>query len=111
MGGNTRKAIGDSITGLMDTLLKNNSLKENRIISIVISVTVDLTAANPATLLRGSGKFASTPLFTVQEAVFDESPRDIIRVLVHARKRSGRSPVPVYINGAEKLRTDLFPGT
>ena len=54
---------------------------EGQIISVLFSVTKDLTKANPATGLRAHG-FSDTPLFCLQEADIEGAEPRIVRVLL-----------------------------
>ncbi len=91
---------------LVAEILQANGIAENHIVSILFSMTEDLTAANPATGLRRFG-FASTPLFCTQEARIDGSLPRVIRALVTFDSLERRPAVPVYLDGAEVLRPDI----
>ncbi len=104
--GNTAPAIESAGARLTAEVLRVNGIAENHIVSILFSMTEDLTAANPATGLRRTG-FASTPLFCTQEARVDGALPRVIRVLVTYDSPEGAAPVPVYLDGAEGLRPDL----
>jgi chorismate mutase len=103
---NSAKAISEATVRLVGELLRRNAIGEEDIVSIVFSLTRDLDRANPATGLRTIG-FTDTALFCLQEAyVVGQMPR-VIRVLLTYRAHPGRTPVPVYLDGAEALRPDL----
>ena len=99
-------AIERAGTRLVTELLRQNAIAEDHIVSIVFSMTEDLTAANPATGLRRTG-FASTPLFCTQEARIAGALPRVIRALLTFEAPDGRRPMPVYLDGAEGLRPDL----
>jgi chorismate mutase len=103
---NSPRLIETSGTRLVTEILKSNGIAENQIVSIMFSLTDDLTAASPAAGLRKSG-FASTPLFCTQEAKIDGGMPRVIRVLVTWDSLERRTAVPVYLDGAEVLRPDL----
>ena len=103
---NTSAAIERAGTRLVTEVLLANGIAENHIVSIVFSMTEDLTAANPATGLRRTG-FASTPLFCTQEARIDGALPRVIRALVTFESLERRTAVPIYLDGAEALRPDL----
>ena len=105
---NAEKAIAEASARLVREMCKRNRIAENRIVSVIFSVTEDLTAGNPAAGLRRTG-FDRTPLFCVQEARCDGGMPRVIRVLLTARSRRifGRRGVHVYLDGAEILRPDL----
>ncbi|MCD6123303.1 MAG: chorismate mutase [Spirochaetales bacterium] len=107
IGSNTREAVTASATELIKRIFKINHLTKNSIISIIFSVTKDITAYNPAAAIRLNG-FDKVPLFCVQEAYMEAQMPLIIRVLITYNSKENINPVPVYLNGAEKLRPDLF---
>jgi chorismate mutase len=110
VGNNSRDAIEHSTVRLVNEVLRANVIAEQRIVSIIFSLTEDLTAANPATSIRREG-FAGTPLFCTQEPRVDGSMARVIRVLVTFESPDQRETVPVYLDGAEALRADLSHGT
>lgn len=105
---NTKESIEEATIDLMTKILEANSLKERNIISVVFSLTEDLTAANPASSLRSVG-FHDVPLFCVQEPKYQTSRGKTLRSLVTFKKffNFGK-PKPVYTGGAQVLRPDLF---
>ena len=106
---NDAPCIKDAAVRLVREVLASNRIAENQLVSIIFSLTDDLTASNPATGLRSAG-FAATPLFCVGEARIDGGMPRVLRVLV-TWNAAGRGPaVPVYLDGAEALRPDLGPG-
>ncbi len=110
VGQNSELAIGEASARLVREICRRNDLAEDQIVSIVFSVTEDLTAGNPAAGLRKTG-FGRTPLFTVQEARCDGGMPRVIRVLLTARAgrlfRRRAAPAHAYLDGAETLRPDL----
>lgn len=86
-------------------LLEQNAILEDDIVSVMFTVTTDLTALNPATALRKAGFAKSVALFTAAEPCIANSLPRVIRVLV--TYYGSKKPVPVYLNGAEALRPDL----
>jgi chorismate mutase len=90
-------------------ILRINGIAENHIVSIIFSLTGDLSAGNPATGVRRAG-FADTPLFCTQEARVDGAMPRVVRVLVTWDSLERRPIVPVYLDGAEALRPDLSGG-
>ncbi len=104
--GNTAGDIERASVRVVTEVLRANAIAENQLVSIVFSLTEDLTAANPATGLRRDG-YGDTPLFCVQEARVDGAMPRVIRVLVTWDSLERRATVPVYLDGAEALRPDL----
>jgi chorismate mutase len=103
---NHAPTIEQASVRLVTEILLANGIAENQIVSIMFSLTEDLTAANPATGLRRTG-FASTPLFCAQEARIDGALPRVIRALVTFDSLERRPSVPIYLDGAEALRPDL----
>jgi chorismate mutase len=91
---------------LVREILGRNKIEEQQIVSIVFSVTKDLTKGNPATGLRSVG-FADTPLFCVQEADIEGAEPRMLRVMVTYSAAEAAAPVPVYLGRARELRPDL----
>ena len=91
---------------LVREILGRNRIEEGQIVSIMFSVTKDLTKGNPATGLRSFG-FADIPLFCVQEADIEGAEPRILRVLVTFWAAEAAAPVPVYLGRAMELRPDL----
>ena len=106
---NSVPQIGNASVRLIDEMRRENGIAENFIVSIIFSLTADLTAANPATALRTAG-FAETPLFCTQEAQVDGGMPRVIRALLTFESLERRRIVPVYLDGAEALRPDLRGG-
>ena len=105
---NDKEAIHAAAVRLAGEIVSRNQIAIERIISIVCSLTPDLTAANPATGLR-LDRFGEVPLFCVQEAAVAGQMAHVVRLLVtYDTPREGR-PQPVYLEGAQRLRLDLEP--
>ena len=94
------------VLALYDELLKQNNLRESDIISLTFSMTRDLDAKNPASVLRQSGRALDLVLFVVQEAEVKNSLERVIRMLVHCYLEENADLFHIYRNGAEVLRPD-----
>jgi chorismate mutase len=94
------------VAALYDGLLEANSLAEGDIVSLIFSVTGDLTAQNPAAALRQSGRGGDLALFSLREAEVSGGLERTIRVLVHCYLDGEAVPRHIYRNGAEVLRPD-----
>jgi chorismate mutase len=106
---NTRREIAEATKRLVDEMLRANDIVEESIVSLLFSLTEDLSAVNPAAVLRETG-FARTPLFCTQEARIDGGMPRVIRVLLTFERETRREAVPVYLDGAQGLRADLAGG-
>jgi chorismate mutase len=103
---NDRADIGRRVVELYDACLAGNALAETDVVSCHFTLTRDLDAANPAAMLRLSGRAADVALFTSQEAYIVDGPERILRVLIHAYGPPLEAPRHPYLNGAERLRPD-----
>lgn len=103
---NTTDNIQAAVVTAYTRFLELNRLHEKDIVSLQFSITSDITAANPATLLRSAGYASETVLFCSAEPNIDGSRPGIIRFLFYFYGK--KKPVPVYLGEAEKLRPDLF---
>lgn len=86
-------------------ILERNSIQEDDIVSVIFSVTNDLSALNPATALRNAGYGKTVSLFSTAEPFIEGYLPAVMRVLV--TYYGSAKPVSVYLNGAELLRPDL----
>lgn len=106
VGRNSEEEIHVQAKQLVQEILTRNHIGESEIISVLFSLTKDLTKGNPATGIRSFG-FADTPLFCVQEADIEGALPRMIRVLVTYSTEEDRPPIPVYLGRAVVLRPDL----
>jgi chorismate mutase len=107
---NSAEAIRAASMRLTAELLARNALAPERVVSLVFSITRDLTRASPAEAARSLG-LPGVPLFCLQEAEVEGAMPRLIRALLTYSGRGAGRPVPVYLDGAESLRPDLFPGS
>ncbi|MDD3058407.1 MAG: chorismate mutase [Sphaerochaeta sp.] len=91
---------------LFRSILERNGLQEEQIACLLITQTGDLRSRNPATGLRKASLCAVTPLFCMQELEIEGMLERVIRMLV-ILNCSLEKTVPVFLDGAEKLRPDL----
>lgn len=102
---NTVESVSAFVPQMYREILDRNGIAEDAIVSVIFSVTDDLTALNPATALRKAGLAQAVPLFAAAEPVIDNYLPRVIRVLVTFY--GNKKPVACYLNGAEVLRPDL----
>jgi chorismate mutase len=100
------EAIREATRRLVEELLRSNRIGPERIVSLVFSLTRDLTRLNPAVVARELGLTAA-PLFCVQEAEIGGGLPRVIRVLLTYCAPRWKRPVPVYLGEARGLRPDL----
>jgi chorismate mutase len=108
---NSEHAVRTATIELVERLVEKNRIKIGRMVSIVFSITPDVTAFNPATALRTRPRYNDVPLFCTAEPEISGAAKRVIRVLITYKKFLGlRKLSPVYINGAERLRPDIRSG-
>jgi len=90
---------------LTETLLAENGLSADDVVSAIYTSTVDLTSAFPAMGAREAG-LVNTALLCAQEIPVPGSQPRCIRVLVHAYMQAGRPVRHVYLKDAVNLRPD-----
>lgn len=105
---NSRVAIAEAVTELMEAIEIHNRLDTEEIVSVTFSVTGDLDAIFPAAIARRRQGWEDVPLLDVQHMKVENSLKKCIRVLIHFN-----TPLPktqlrhVYLRDAAKLRPDL----
>jgi chorismate mutase len=107
---NSEDDIARQVSAMYDCLLSLNNITEQDIVSLQFSVTGDIDAANPAAVLRKTGRAKDIALFAVQEAFSKDSLPRAIRCMLHCYMDEASSPRHVYRNGAEVLRPDRGAG-
>lgn len=97
------------VPALLEEMLTSNGLSEADLVSVLFTVTPDLTSEFPAAAARTLG-WKDIPLMcAVEIAVIGALPR-IVRVLAHVESVKPRSEMNhIYRGGAKALRPDLAP--
>ncbi len=96
---------------LLETILARNVIEHDDLISILFTVTDDLTSAFPAEAARRMG-LGDVPLLCAREIPVEGAMPSVVRVLMHFHTARGLGDVThVYHDGAEKLRDDLDAAT
>ncbi|MFZ5354186.1 MAG: chorismate mutase [Bacillota bacterium] len=99
--------IMNSTRHLLEEIIKQNSLKLNKVISIFFTCTNDITAAYPAPAARLLG-LTNASLMCMQEMYVEGSIGMCIRVCVFYNEDIEQAVVKnIYLNGAVILRPDL----
>lgn len=91
--------IRKKVVELWNEINSQNDIE--RIVSVMFSVTPDIKSFNPATALREGLLVEDIPLMCLQEAMFENSPQRIIRILVICESTTQNF---VYIHDAKNLR-------
>ncbi len=97
----------DATERLVRAMLDANGVTGDDLISMLFTVTDDITSVFPAEAVRRMG-LGSVPLMCAREIPVAGSMPLVVRVLMHMHTdRSLHQIRPVYLDGAESLRDDL----
>lgn len=103
---NTREAILEATTELLQLMVQANALAVEDIASALFTTTIDLNAEFPAVAARALG-WTDTALMCGHEMYVPGSLQSCIRVLVHWNTtRQASEIVHVYLRGARALRPE-----
>ncbi|MCF8018757.1 MAG: chorismate mutase [Vallitaleaceae bacterium] len=103
----SKEAILEGTELMLRTIIEENNLNDDEIISIVFSATKDLTQIYPAVAARDLG-ITCASLLCVQEMYVAESLAKCLRILMHVEKNLLQKDIKhVYLRDAKILRPDL----
>ena len=104
---NTEEDISAAAKELMQSLMQENKLKQEDLISIITTTTDDLNKVYPGKAFREIG-YNLTPILCMQEMKVENSGQKMIRLLVHVDGNKDKSEVKhQYLRKAKQLRPDL----
>lgn len=104
---NTKIAIREAVTELLDELEAHNQIDHDEIISVIFTTTRDLDAIFPAAIARERPHWDNIALLDVQQMHVEGSLERCIRCLIHIN-----TPIPQdqihhsYLRQAKDLRPD-----
>ncbi|GGP89077.1 MULTISPECIES: chorismate mutase [Actinomadura] len=102
-----RDQILEATTELVSEVMARNELTTDDVISVIFTVTPDLTAEFPALAARKLG-FHEVPLLCATEIGVPGALPRVIRLMAHIATDRPRSDVQhVYLRGATALRLDI----
>jgi chorismate mutase len=102
-----REAILAGTTELVSEVMSRNSLTTDDVISVLFTVTPDLTAEFPALAARKLG-FDDVPLICATEIPVPGAMPRVVRLMAHVQTPRSRSEMQhVYLRGAAALRLDI----
>ena len=104
--GNTSNEIENSVVELIDELILRNSLDPKRILSMTFTVTKDLDACFPASIVRKRFGFDSVAFLDCQQMYLPNDVNFCIRLMALVLLPNGFSVNHPYLRGASNLRTD-----
>lgn len=102
----TAEAILESTAELLAEVLARNDLTTDDLISIIFTMTADLSAEFPAVAARDAG-LTTVPLLCAAEVSVPGSLERCIRLLLHCNAPPERTIQHVYLREARELRPDL----
>jgi chorismate mutase len=102
-----RDQILEATTELVSEVIARNERSTDDVISVIFTVTPDLTAEFPALAARKLG-FHEVPLLCATEIGVPGALPRVIRLMAHIETGRPRSGVQhVYLRGATALRLDI----
>ncbi len=105
---NSSAIAAEAVKELFDVLEHKNQLDPDQIVSVVFSVTQDLNAIFPASVVRRRPGWNQVPLMDVQHMQVSNSLERCIRVLIYLNTPLPQNELrPVYLGQAAQLRPDL----
>lgn len=104
---NDRDAILEGTAELVSAVLSRNDLTTDDVISVLFTMTPDLTAEFPALAARKIG-FHAVPLMCATEIPVPGAMPRVVRLMAHVETDRPRSEIQhVYLRGAIALRLDI----
>jgi len=102
-----RDAILEATAELVTAVLDRNELTPDDVISVLFTVTPDLTAEFPALAARKIG-FHAVPLMCSTEIPVRGAMPRVVRLMAHVETELTRARIQhVYLRGAAALRLDI----
>ena len=102
-----RDAILEGTAELVTAVMTRNDLTPDDVISVLFTVTPDLTAEFPALAARKLG-FHAVPLMCATEIPVEHAMPRVVRLMAHVETERPRAQIQhVYLRGAVALRHDI----
>ena len=106
---NTREAVLDATTELLQLLIEANDIHPDDVASAIFSTTPDLDAEFPAVAARQHFRWTHVALSCTHEMAVPGSLPMCLRILLHVNTDRAQAEVThVYARGARVLRPDLL---
>tara|TARA_Y100001970_G_C14257267_1_gene876439 strand:+ start:3971 stop:4357 length:387 start_codon:yes stop_codon:yes gene_type:complete len=103
---NSEEEIELAVLELIKELIQKNNLNSQSIISITFSVTSDINACFPASIVRNSLKMKEVALIDCQQMYVKNDIQKCIRILAHVLMPSNIKIYHPYLRNASSLRPD-----
>jgi chorismate mutase len=102
-----REAILEATAELVTAVMTRNDLTPDDVISVLFTVTPDLTTEFPALAARKLG-FHAVPLMCATEIPVATAMPRVVRLMAHVETDRARGQIQhVYLRGAAGLRLDI----
>lgn len=93
---------------LVKEMIKANDIEPDRIASVIISTTTDISSAFPARAVRSMEGWTYVPVMCTHEMNVPGALEKCIRLLMHVNTEKGQQDIQhIYLNDATQLRPDL----
>jgi chorismate mutase len=107
LDGVDREDILEGTAELVNAVMSRNDLTPDDVISVLFTVTPDLTAEFPALAARKTG-FHAVPLMCATEIPVPGAMPRVVRLMAHVETDRPRPEIShVYLRGAAALRLDV----
>ncbi|NQD66290.1 chorismate mutase [Bacillus haikouensis] len=106
---NTEKEILLSTHELLNQMILHNQIDPDKVASVFISTTSDITEAFPAKALRNFEDWKFVPVMCMQELKVPGGLERCIRVMIHYNTACPQKEIQhIYLKNAVSLRPDLL---
>jgi len=103
----TPEEIASATQELILSMMQQNGLEHDDVISVLFTTSTDLTSTFPATTARAIG-FGDVPLICASEIAVPGAMAHCIRILMHVYTTRSREEIHhIYLRQAQSLRDDL----
>ena len=107
---NSREAMFEATRNLLTRMIAANEIEAERIASVFITATPDLTADYPAYVAREMG-LSRVPLLCATEINVPGAMQRVIRILIHCDTEKNQDEIRhLYLGETARLRPDLVGG-
>ena len=106
---NNKEEILDESAKLIQTIIIENLLNVDDIISMCFTMTNDLDKAYPSVAVREILSISDIPMLNFEEKYIEGSLRMCIRVMMYVNSEKTKKDIKhIYLNEATDLRKDLI---
>ena len=106
---NSKEEILNETAKLINSILRNNNINNEDIISIIFTMTKDLDTVYPSVAVREVLDITDVPLLNFEEKYIVGSLEKCIRVLININTTKQKKDIKhIYLNKAKDLRKDLI---